>query len=296
MDWLQFGLQKDGFKAHFHRGLEKPGKAVLLVGGAGCNEEICVKMGEEIAAHGYSVLVLGFYLWEGLPQDLKHVPVDFAEKACKWLNGNGYKEICMIGASTGAGYTLLCASLIPRITKVIAVVPFDHVMEAMKGMIKPLGFSVYEYQGKTMPYTSFSILDDGLWKGLRKLRKMPEYGFKYFMRAAYETARLNPESRIKVENINGDILFLHPAWDDVWPSDAATERMVKVLKESGFAHEVREIVYENASHVIGIIPKGAERMMKILKLSCPNEKKYPEDCEKARKKSSEDIFNVLAEW
>ncbi|MCM1100032.1 MAG: hypothetical protein NC079_04785 [Clostridium sp.] len=296
MDWIHFALQKDGFKAHFHKGQKKPGKAVLLVGGAGCNEKICVKIGKEIAVHGYSVMVLGFYLWEGLPRDLIHIPVDYAEKACEWLNENGYGEICMIGSSTGAGYTLVCASILTQITKVIAVVPFDHVMEAMKGIIKPLGFSVYEYQGKTMPYTSFSIIDDGLWKGLRKLREMPEYGFKYFMRGAYETARLNPESRIQVENINGDILFLHPSWDDVWPSDAATMRMIKVLKESGFAHEVKEIVYENASHAIGITPRGGKQMMKMLKWVCPNERKYPEDCEKAREKSSADIFAALSEW
>ncbi|MCM1263484.1 MAG: hypothetical protein NC313_12275 [Butyrivibrio sp.] len=296
MDWVRFELQKDGFRAYFHRGHKKAGKAVLFVGGAGCNEETCIKMGEEIAAQGYSVMVLGFYLWKGLPRELIHIPVDFAKKACKWLNENGYGEICMMGTSTGAGYTLLCASLIPQITKVIAVVPFDYVMEAMKNMIKPLGFSVYEYQGENLPYTPFSILDDGLWKGLQKFHKTPEYGFKYFMRAAYETARLNPESRIKVENINGDILFLHPTWDDVWPSDAATARMIKVLQECGFAHEVREIAYENASHAIGICPKGDKRMMRMFKRSCPNEKKYPQACEAARKKSSEDIFNALGEW
>ena len=296
MDWIHFDLSKDGFKAYFRKGSKKPGKAVLLVGGAGCGEETCIKMGAEIAERGYSVMVLGFYLWDGLPQELIHIPTDFAEKACKWMNANGYGEICMMGTSTGAGYALLCASLFPQITKVIAVVPFDHVMEAMKNMIKPLGFSVYEHHGKTLPYTSFSIIEDGLWNGLRKLRKMPEYGFKYFMRAAYETAQLNPESRIRVEDIDGDILFLHPFWDDMWPSDAAVARMMKILKESAFAHEVREIVYENASHAIGIMPKGDKKMMKMLKWSCPNERKYPKDCERAREKSTRDIFDALSEW
>ncbi|MCM1022710.1 MAG: hypothetical protein NC395_01465 [Prevotella sp.] len=297
MDITHFDVKKDGFKAHFYPGGKKPGKAVIFVGGAGCDEELCVKAGTEIANRGYSVMILGFYLWKGLPRNLAHIPVEYAEKACEWLNGNGYGEICMTGASTGACYTLLCASLVPRITKVIAVTPFDHIMEAMKGGIKPLGFSVYEYCGKTLPYTPFSIVENGVWDGLRRLRKMPEYGLKYFMRAAYETARLNPESRIKAENINGDILLMHPSWDDSWPSDAASARMVKVLGEKNFPHSVKEIVYENASHAaVGIFPKDSERFMKKLKMLCPNEKKYPEECEAARKKSGEDIFSALADW
>ena len=99
-----------------------------------------------------------------------------------------------------------------------------------------------------------------------------------------------------MEDIGGDILFLHPFWDDMWPSDAAVARMMKILKESAFAHEVREIVYENASHAIGIMPKGDKKMMKMLKWSCPNERKYPKDCNRAREKSARDIFDALSEW
>lgn len=34
---------------------------------------------------GYNVLVLGFYMWEGLPDALVSIPVDYAERAVHWL-------------------------------------------------------------------------------------------------------------------------------------------------------------------------------------------------------------------
>ncbi len=44
------------------------------------------------------------------------------------------------------------------------------------------------------------------------------------------------------------------------------------------------------------MPKGDKQMMKMLKWSCPNERKYPKDCERAREKSTRDIFDAISEW
>ena len=128
---MQFDLEHDGFVGEFHPGARYPGKAVLYVGGASCDRKMTLAMGRFIEDAGFSVLYLGFYLWEGLPKEMWRIPVDYAERAAKWLISHGY-EPCMMGASTGAGYTLLSASLIPEIHGAAALCPFDHVMEGME--------------------------------------------------------------------------------------------------------------------------------------------------------------------
>ena len=294
---IDFNVVKDGFSAHFYPGSKKPGKAIIYTGGAGCPEKVCVNAGQFLVREGYSVMILGFYLWDGLPTYLHRIPVDYAEKAAKWLNEQGYSEICIMGTSTGAGYILLCASLIPAITKVIAVVPFDHVMESMRDVIKHTGTSVYEYHGADMPYSTYPLADKGGMRGaLKEVRKMPGYGLKYFMRAAYDTAILNPDSRIKVENINGDILFLTPDWDDTWPSETAVKRMKKVLEDCGFPHKVKWIEYPGASHALGSWEDMPLSFKFALRFACARDRSNPKVCREARRKSTQDILNELENW
>lgn len=130
-------LERDGFTALWYPGRISPEKAIIAVGGASCDERTSVLMSRFIREAGYNVLVLGFYMWKGLPKDLVSIPVDYAERAAKWLKEKkGISKIAMTGTSTGAGYTLLSASLIPEISCVIPVVPYDYVNEGTKQTLK----------------------------------------------------------------------------------------------------------------------------------------------------------------
>jgi dienelactone hydrolase len=73
-----------------------------------------------------------------------------------------------------------------------------------------------------------------------------------FMRYGYEKTQYNPESRIRVEDISGDILFLGPTDDSAWPSDAAEKRMMSVLKEAGFRHHAELKLYDSTAHGLGV--------------------------------------------
>ena len=124
-------LERNGFEGIYFKGKRSPEKAIIAVGGASCDERSSVYMSRYLRRAGYTVLVLGFYLWERLPKNLVSIPVDYAEKAVKWLKEKkGIKRIAMTGLSTGAAYTMLAASLIPEISCVIPVVPYDYVQQA----------------------------------------------------------------------------------------------------------------------------------------------------------------------
>ena len=75
----RFSLNKDGFVGELYTGTRCPGKAVLYVGGAGCKRRMTLMMGRFLVDAGFTVLFLGFYLWDGLSKDMWNIPVDYAE-------------------------------------------------------------------------------------------------------------------------------------------------------------------------------------------------------------------------
>ena len=293
-------LKKEGFIAHYFPGTKETNKAIIAVGGASCDEKTSIAMYGYLRKAGYNVLVLGFYFWKGLSKNLAKIPVEYAEKAVNWLkNTQGIERVAMTGASTGAGYTLVCASLISDITCVIPVVPYDYVMEGTSPSNKRLHCSVYTYKGKNIPYTETPMLDKGMLNWLNMARKAEGYGLKRFMRFGYDYMSdfLNPKSRIRVEKMNADVLLLAAKNDDCWPSDVAVARMLKVFEETGYPHRVESHIYEKGSHALVDGVADMSGFTKLLsKTMIPTEKKYPKECEEARQDSFVRIIKFIEEW
>jgi len=297
-------LEKNGFEGIFFEGKHSPEKVIISVGGASCDEKSSVYMSRYLRRAGYNVLVLGFYLWKGLPQNLVSIPVDYAERAVRWLkNEKGAKRIAMTGLSTGAAYTLLAASLIPEISCVIPVVPYDYIQQAtiQKGLsFRSVHKSQYTWNGKDIPYTPTDQLDKmGMLGWLNDARKAPGYGLSRFMRYGYDLIEIQqkPDARIRIENMQADVLFLGVKDDDAWPSDVAVPRMVRVLKDSDYPYRVEYHIYEKGSHALA---DGLDKMTGYarfaLKHMLPAEKKYPKECEEARRDSFRRILKFLKEW
>ena len=300
MKEISCSLEREGFIGHYYPGTKDTNKAIISVGGASCDEKTSIAMAGFLRREGYNVLVLGFYLWKGLCKDLAAIPLEYAEKAVSWLkNEQGIEKIAMTGASTGGGYTLVCASYIPDISCIIPVVPFDYVLEGTTSSYKRKHCSVYTWRGENVPYTECEVLDQGVISGLNLARKEKGYGLKRFMRFGYDliSKDLNPNSRIKVENINADILFLAVKDDDCWPSDIAVPRMLKVLEDNKYEHRVEWHIYDKASHALG---DGLKEMTGFARFALmtmiPAEKKYPKECEEARQDSFKRIIRFIDEW
>lgn len=293
-------LEKEGFRGHFYPGCKETNKAIIFVGGASCDEKTSIAMSGFLRKEGYNVLVLGFYFWKGLNKNLASIPVEYVEKAVKWIKEEqGIEKIAMTGASTGAGYTLICASLIADITCVIPVVPYDYIMEGTNSRNKRLHCSVYTYHGENVPYTECEMLDMGMINWLKRAKKAEGYGIRRFMRFGYDLieSKLNPESRIKVEKMNADVLLLAARNDDCWPSDVATKRMLEVLRESNYGYRMEAHIYDKGSHALVDGMNEMNGFTKFLfKLMIPTEKKYPRECEEARQDSFKRIIKFIEEW
>ncbi len=294
-NYYECTLEKEGFLGTFYPGTQYPDSGIILVGGSGEKRELVEERGKTLAQEGFSVLTVGYYLWKPLSKDTVRIPVDYVERAVQWLKNACPVEICrigMTGLSLGAAYTLLAASLIPEISCVVAVSGFDFVVEGCKNMIVRQHRSYFTFHGQDIPYEEAEALSH-LPKTLRAWRKNPSYGRNAMNRFYYNECfpDRTEKSRIKVEDINGDVLLLTPGYDDTWPSDQAAPRIMTVLGAHSFAHRYEHVVYEKGSHCLAMPESslqsigGEEKLQKMLARFLTMEKKYPAECKQARQDS-----------
>lgn len=300
-------LEKEGFLGSFYRGDRYSEKAIIMVGGSGEARYSVEARAAFLAREGYSVLAVGYYLWEPLSRQTVAIPLDYIERAIDWLKTKcpiKIKKIGMIGLSLGAAYTALCGAYFPQIACAVVVSGFDFVVEGCKHMVIRQHKSYFTLHGENIPYEPAEALSH-LPATLIRWRKDPRYDFQAMNRFYYNECFPNrtDASRIKVENANCDWLFVAPGFDDTWPSDQAVKRMMHVLQENQYPRRYECAVYEKGSHLLGIpnealavMGKGdIEKMQKLLGHFFTMEKKYPKECMAAREESYQRILSFLRE-
>lgn len=231
-------LEKEGFLGTLYESDIPTDKAVILVGGSGEKRDFVELRAKALCSEGFHVLALRYYLWKPLSAQTVSIPVDYAEKAVRFLKNYERLEIRwigMTGLSLEAAYTLLCASYLPDISCVVSVSGFDFVVEGCRNMLFRQHKSYFSYHGEDVPYEPAEALSH-LHRTLRELKKDTRYDFRSMNRFYYNEcfADRTDASRIKVENIRGDVLLLAPAYDDTWPSDLAFPRIMNMLEEKKF--------------------------------------------------------------
>lgn len=303
----QCTLEKEGFLGTFYKSETSTEKAIILVGGSGEKREYVEKRAQALCKEGFHVLALGYYLWKPLSPHTVWIPVDYAEKAVAFLKSYdavAIRKIGMTGLSLGAAYTLLCASYLPEISCVVSVSGFDFVVEGCKNFFFRQHKSYFSYHGEDVPYEPAEALSH-LGRTLRTWKKDARYGSKAMNRFYYNECFRNrtDKSRIKVENIHGDVLLLAPAYDDTWPSDLAFPRIMNVLEEKNFPYRHECVIYEKASHYLAVPPeclsyngKSEEATQKILQKIMTMEAEYPLECRRARQESWNKLVSFFREW
>ena len=297
-DWLELNLKEHGFCGYFMEGKEHADKAIICMSGSDGKKEMAMESADDFLAWGYSVLVLGFHGWEGLPQERSCIPVEYVERAACWLlaweNGRIHK-VGIKGASMGAQYALLCASLISKLSLVIVAAPYDYVLECVDDKFNRTGRSAYSWRGEEVLYCPSVLLDQSIPGLIWKCAWNKHYGLKRMFRFYYDNNPLVEEGRIRVEHMQADVLLLASENDDCWPAEEATRRVGEILKKSNYQYRVKTVIYDKGSHAIGSVFKNDETHQMMKKI-LPAEKKYPQECEAARVDSVRQMKEFLEEW
>jgi len=284
-------FEQEGFHGIYHPAVKAfdQRKIVIVLGGSEGNENIPRNVGKMFAEQGISALGICYWNVSGLPDNLIRVPLEPFEKAISWIKRQGYTRIAMYGISKGAELALLCASLMPDITGVIALSPMHCIWSGTTGnksmtSKKFTMVSEFSWRGKDFPYMKAELkYGSAIWN----LITQQQLNLAYMYTRPLEN--FDEATAIKVENIQGDILFICALEDLMWPSRQSADYMVKRLEKNNWPHRVKTIVYDKASHILVPLNPSKLNMFKV-------ERKYPQECQNNRQEAFAKTIEWLSEW
>lgn len=296
---MDLSVNEHGFAGSFYEGKRYRDKVIIYTGSCGMTCEELVAAGTFLLAAGYSVLFLQTGNGAGITEKTCPVSLDDAEHAIAWIHGYFAEitvKIGMAGFALGAEYALLCAVKFSDIGCVAVCSAYDFVMEAVGGKSARFCKSFFQYQGEPVPFSPWFILEEGMIRLTLKSLKDKRYGLGRFWRYLYDRNLPVPRSRILVENMHADVLFLAADNDDVLPAETAAKRMCDVLKKTGYPYRTCIKIYENGSHVLGCPLDFNSRRGKQMKRKLPAVMKNPKAAREAADDSMTQIINFFKMW
>ncbi len=194
---------------------------------------------DEFLSQGYAFLAIGYFGATDTPQNLDRIALEGVHEAiletARHPNING-DCIAVMGGSKGGELSLLLASHFPEIKTIIAIVPGNAVFPALTIAMNTPSFSL---NGELLPFVPVP------WSATPAL-------IKGDLRAVWEEMLKNEDAveraAIKVENINGPILFISATQDEFWPSKEMSDAMMERLQMHSFPFHVDHLIVEG-SHI-----------------------------------------------
>jgi dienelactone hydrolase len=206
---------------------ETPGlhPGVLVVGGS--EGGLPAPKAMWLASHGYAALALAYFHYEGLPQDLVAIPLEYFGQALAWMGQRPEidpAQLAVMGTSRGGELALQLGSMYPSIKAVVAYVPANVRYPSCCG--RP-------------------VTDAWTWK---------HQGLAYVIptsRGPVTRASEVMAASIPVEQTHGPILVISGEDDGVWSSSYMTDAVIHRLKQAHFAYRYNRLNYPHAGHRAG---------------------------------------------
>ncbi|WP_234117541.1 acyl-CoA thioesterase/bile acid-CoA:amino acid N-acyltransferase family protein [Clostridium hydrogenum] len=223
--------------------------AIIVVSGSDGRIEKAQAISEIFAAKGYSALAVCYFGMEGTSPCLNKIPLEIIKNAIDWLSMQDTVDknrIAIYGRSKGGELVLLAASLFKELNCVIANVPSCYIYEGLKNAL-PSHQSSWTYQNKELPFLKFSmfLLIKMAIKKLLGQENIMSWMYKNLIKKGNTTT-----AAIALEKINGPILMLSSASDNIWPSLLHCEIASKRLTEKNFKYNYKHCTYEKSGHML----------------------------------------------
>ncbi|MGX7826530.1 acyl-CoA thioester hydrolase/BAAT C-terminal domain-containing protein [Actinokineospora sp. 24-640] len=209
-----------------------------------------------LASHGYVVLNLPYFNYEGLPAVQENIPLEYFGNAITWLKGHPWvdgERVGITGASRGGEGALLIASTYHDIKAVVASTPI--------GVVWPSGLSTAPGQN---PPPAWSLGGQPLTT-VDVTASNPDFvdllvanrGTQNFVDAAawasdaVAAAPNVDQAAIKVEqNTDCEYLLIMGEDDRLWPSRELSQISVERMEDAGLESNIDVHSFDDAGHII----------------------------------------------
>jgi dienelactone hydrolase len=251
-------VKEDGLRGVFFlpRGQGRfPG--VLMVSGSTGGLRGDLERSAALLAHrGFATLALAYFSYEGLPERLEEIPLEYFETALKWMQRHKQvreDRLAVVGTSRGGELALLLGSKFPQLRAVVAYVP-SHVPwgsfpwkedDLKQGIARP----AWTYRKEPIPFVDLSADKNYAKKLLQKDATL--YG-KWVLDYLRENEQAVQKAAIPVENTNGPVLLITGTDDKMWPSTYMAEEVMKRLAPRKGKYADRHLKYDGCGHSFGL--------------------------------------------
>ena len=265
---LQTSVEKEGFEGVLFPGNGSKDKIVIVMSGSNGGMSMAKNEARFYHSNGIAAMALALFRTKQTPKQLVSVPVEFVEKAIRYLKEMGYQKMGIDGASKGSEMALIAASMFEELTCVIARVPSYFVSEGLAGEGKkrgPSGTSCWSYKGKDLAYAPYRSRTINIFKILKEEKELK-------LLTINGDKDVTEETIIPVEKINGPVLLISSKHDEVWPSYESALFIEDRLNSVSFPYEHKHVAFENMSHAAIV------HLPWIYKLAFKSERDHPKEC------------------
>ncbi|MEM6680869.1 MAG: alpha/beta fold hydrolase [Pseudomonadota bacterium] len=195
------------------------------------------------AAQGFNVFALAYFNYDGRPDRLAEIPLEYFRGGIDWLRAySGQERVGLLGGSRGGEAVLLIAATYPE--HVAAVVSLAPSNVAWPGCCdaKAAAQASWTINGKPVPSAAYGFADgegfdtretDGTWR-------------TFFLPGMLEPG----DAAIQVEKIDAPIMLISGDADEIWPSSIAAQAIIKRLDRYAFPHATEWLDFSGAGHML----------------------------------------------
>ena len=220
-----------------------PHSAVLALGGSsgGLREQQAALL----AARGIAALALAYFAYEGLPERLANIPLEYFGTALEWLAaqpGVDVDQLAVLGISRGAELALLLGATYPRVRRVVAISP-SIVVWGATGVDAP----AWTRSGQPVPRMPNRATEE---QAAAIFQRQPIAATAWYSINLDDPVACEAAA-IPVERIAGPVLLLSGEDDAMWPAARMGEMVMSRLRAHGHPYPDRHLRYPGAGHLIG---------------------------------------------
>lgn len=232
-----------GIAFHAARNVAPKGAILCLTGSNGGADLAFAPL---LASRGFNVLSAAYFAWEGRPDVMRDIDLEYFKLAATWMRDNfAAEQIACQGVSRGGELTLVLLSQFSDVfCGGVALVPMHVVVSGFDHVSGTHGGASWRLAGEPLPHCDVKLAYTGpeSISTARGAALEPHY-----RRDAGLSNAADPRC-IPVERIKGRLLMITGRDDEMWPCSWAGDRVVDRMRAHGRGKHVEHLALENVGH------------------------------------------------
>lgn len=275
-------MAKDGFVGHLYQPENQKDRAVIVILGGEQSLMPAKYVAQRFADYGIMAVTVALFGAEGLPKGVNMIPLEMAVKAVEELKARGAKQIAVYGMSMGSIAAAYAARYIPDIDTLIMCSPSHTAFEGTLDKKSMAGHSMLTWKGEELPYVKPDFSGKKMYQAFKE---------------AYQNKAMEAEAAIPIEQLKVRLLLVASEGDESWPAAYSVNYMKERLVKNNYAYPFKVLLFKEAGHLIGIMPKRDEHkwLYRLMPLAYARERQNRKACNQAREEAEKAIIDWITE-